>query len=90
MKTLVGEAGKAVRLDNGFPQRGHGWRHVGFVVDKASLGQVSSEYSYLSCQSSRRLLHTHHPSSGTGSIGPVAADVPSGLSSTPPQESTNI
>jgi hypothetical protein len=34
-----------------------------------------------------RLLHTHHHlSSGTGTIGQLVADVPSGLSLTPPQE----
>jgi hypothetical protein len=30
--------------------------HVGFVVNKAALGQVSSEYSGFPCQS----FHTHH------------------------------
>jgi hypothetical protein len=44
--------------------------HVGFVVDKMALEQVSSEYFCFSCQFSfRRLLHTHHLSSGTGTIG---------------------
>jgi hypothetical protein len=46
------------------------WRprsgHVGFVVDKAALGQVFSEYFGFSCQASDRLLHTHHyPVAGT-------------------------
>jgi hypothetical protein len=35
---------------------------VGFVVDKVALGQISSEYFGFSCQSFRRLLHTHHHS----------------------------
>jgi hypothetical protein len=33
-----------------------------------------------------RLLHTHHLSSVAGTIGQLVADVPSGLSLTPPQE----
>jgi hypothetical protein len=33
-----------------------------------------------------RLLHTHYLSSGAGTIGQLVADVPSGLSLTPPQE----
>jgi hypothetical protein len=41
--------GRAVaqRLDAGFPPRRPGFtygQHVGFVLDKAALGQVSSEY----------------------------------------------
>jgi hypothetical protein len=31
-------------------------------------------------------LHTHHPSSGAGTIGQLVGDVPSGLSVTPSQE----
>jgi hypothetical protein len=35
--------------------------HVGFVVDKAALGQVFSEYFHLPCQSSfHQLLHHHN------------------------------
>jgi hypothetical protein len=60
---------------------------VGFVVDKEALGQFFSEYFGLPCQfSSHRLLNTHHLSSGAGTIGQLVADVPSGLSLTPPQE----
>jgi hypothetical protein len=60
---------------------------VGFVVDKVALGQVFSEYFGFPCQlSSHRLLHTHHLSAGAGTIGHLLADVPSGLSLTPPQE----
>jgi hypothetical protein len=60
---------------------------VGFVVDKVALGQVFSEYFGFPCQSSfHRLLHTHHLSSGAGTIDQLVADVPSGLSLTPPQE----
>jgi hypothetical protein len=57
-------------------------------VDKVALGQVFSEYFGFPCQSSFRLLHTHthHLSSGAGIIGQILADVPSGLSLTPPQE----
>jgi hypothetical protein len=44
--------------------------HVGFVVDKVALGQVFSEYFGFPCQFSfHRLLHTHHLSSGAGTIG---------------------
>jgi hypothetical protein len=63
--------------------------HVGFVVDKVALGQVFSEYFGFPCQFSfHRLLHIHHhhQSSGAGTIGQLVADVPSGLSLTPPQE----
>jgi hypothetical protein len=62
--------------------------HVGFVVDKVALWQVFSEYFGFPCQfSSHRMLHTHL-SSGAGTIGQTVADVPSGLSLTPPQEIT--
>jgi hypothetical protein len=60
--------------------------HVGFVVDKVALVQVSSEYFGFPCQSFYRLLHTHHPSSGAGAADQIVADVPSRLSLTPPQE----
>jgi hypothetical protein len=62
--------------------------HVGFVVNKVALGQVFSEYFGFPCQFSfHRLLHIHHHlSSGAGTTGQLVADVPSGLSLTPPQE----
>jgi hypothetical protein len=61
--------------------------HVGFVVDKVTLGQVFSEYFGFPCQFSfHGLLHTLHLSSGAGTIGQLVADVPSGLSLTSPQE----
>jgi hypothetical protein len=58
------------------------------MVDKVALGQVFSEYFGYSCQLSfHRLLHIHdHLSSGAGTIGQLVADVPSGLSLTPTQE----
>jgi hypothetical protein len=60
---------------------------VGFVVGKVTLGQIFSEYFGFPCQFSfHRLLHTHHLSSGAGAIIQLVADVPSGLSLTPPQE----
>jgi hypothetical protein len=38
-----------------------------------------------------RLLDTHnHPSSGAGTIGPIVAEVPSGLSLTPPRETKKL
>jgi hypothetical protein len=82
------------RLVSGFPPRRPGFEprsgHVGFVVDKVELGQVFSEYFGLPCQFSfHRLLHIHHLlSSGSGTKGKFVADVPSGLSLTPPQENT--
>jgi hypothetical protein len=39
------------------------WQHVGFMVDKAALGQVFSAYFSFPCQSSfHQFLHLHnHP-----------------------------
>jgi hypothetical protein len=52
-----------------------------------ALVQVSSKYFGFPCQFSfHRLPHTHHLSSGAGTIGQLVADVPSGLSHTPHQE----
>jgi hypothetical protein len=60
---------------------------VGFVVDEVALGQVFSEYFDFPCQFSfHRLLHIHHLSSRAGTMGQLVADIPSGLSLTPPQE----
>jgi hypothetical protein len=59
--------GRAVtqRLDAVFPPRLPGYAyglHVGFVVNKAALGQVFSEYFGFPCQSFLRFLHYHnHP-----------------------------
>jgi hypothetical protein len=59
--------------------------HVGFVVDKVALGHFFSEYFGFPCQFSfHRLLHTHHLSSGAGTVGQLVAAMPSGLSLTPP------
>jgi hypothetical protein len=56
------------------------------VVDKVALGQIFSEYFGFPCQFSfHRLLHTHHLSSGAGTIGHLLAHEPSGLSLTPTQ-----
>jgi hypothetical protein len=60
-------SGRAVaqRLDAGFPPRRPGFasgQHVRFMVDKAALGQVFSEYFGFPCQSFHRFLHYHnHP-----------------------------
>jgi hypothetical protein len=54
---------------------------LGHVVDKVALWQVFSE-----CQFSFQLLLHNRLSSGAGTIGQLLADVPSGLSLTPPQE----
>jgi hypothetical protein len=55
----------AQRLDAGFPPRRPGFayrQHMGFVVDKAALVQVFSEYFGFPCQSFHRFLHYHnHP-----------------------------
>jgi hypothetical protein len=60
---------------------------VGFLADKGAPGQVFSEsfgiprkFSFI------KMIHTHHLSSGAGTIGQLLADVPSGLNLTPPQE----
>jgi hypothetical protein len=59
--------GRAVaqRLDAGFPPRRPGFaygQHVGFVADKAALGQFFSEYFGFPCQSFHRFLPYHnHP-----------------------------
>jgi hypothetical protein len=61
-------------LVTGFPPRRPVFKpvsgHMGFVVDKATLGQVFSEYFDIPCRIFYRLFHTqHHPSSRTGTIG---------------------
>jgi hypothetical protein len=67
--------------DMPYLKRWPGSSHVGFVVDKSAVGQVFSEYLGF-----HRLLHTQpHPPSGAGTVGQTVADVPSGLSLTPPQ-----
>jgi hypothetical protein len=51
------------RLVAGFPTRRPGFasgQHVGFVVDKAALGQVFSEYFGFPCQSFHQFLHRHN------------------------------
>jgi hypothetical protein len=46
-----------------------------------ALEQVFSEYFSFPCKFSfHRLLHTHHVSSGAGTIGELVIDVPRGLS----------
>jgi hypothetical protein len=58
-----------------------------FVVEKVALGQVFFEYFDLPCQFSfPQLLYTHYLASEAGTRGQLVADVPSGLSLTPPQE----
>jgi hypothetical protein len=51
------------RLVAAFPPRLPGfasWQLVGFVVDKAALGQVFPEYFGFSCQSFHQFLHHHN------------------------------
>jgi hypothetical protein len=56
---------------------------VGFVVDKATLGQVLSEYFGLPCQSLHQFLQ-YHNYPGHGTIGLLVAVVPNGPNWTPP------
>jgi hypothetical protein len=78
-----------MQLVAGFPQRRSEFEpkscHVGFVVDKVDLGQVSSEYFGFSCQFSLHITHSSSIFQGCYSRQ-LVADVPSGLSLTPPQE----
>jgi hypothetical protein len=58
---------------------------------KLRMAQVFAEYFGFPCQFSiHRLLHTHHLSSGAGTIGQLVAAVPSELSLTPPQETKKV
>jgi hypothetical protein len=66
------------------------WDNVAFVVDKVALGQVFSEYFEFSCQFSFHLMPHTHLLSGAGTVGQFVADVPSGLSLTPPHEIKKI
>jgi hypothetical protein len=52
---------------------------------QVALGQVFSEYFGFPFHSFHQLVHTHHQPSGAGTIGQTMADVPSGLSLTPPR-----
>jgi hypothetical protein len=69
--------------------------HVGFVVNRVELGQVFSEYcGFLRQSSFHEMLH-NHLSSEFGTVEQIVADVPRGLSFTPPhpmklKETTNI
>jgi hypothetical protein len=58
-------------------------------MDKVALGQVFSEYFGFPFQFLfHRLLHIlHHLLLGAGTIEQLVADVPIGLSLTPPEES---
>jgi hypothetical protein len=53
---------------------------MGFVMDKAALRQVFSEYFGFPCHTFHRLLHAYHyPSSGTGTAGQIVTKVENGL-----------
>jgi hypothetical protein len=81
-RTVLTDAAKEMRpLVASFAVRwpGFGLRssHVEFVVAKVTLGQVFSEYFGCPCQFAfHRLLHTHHLSSGTGTVDQILACVP--------------
>jgi hypothetical protein len=65
-------------------------RLCGIWGGQSRTGQVFSEYFVFSCQFSfHRLFHTNHLSSEAATIGKLVADVRSGLSLTPPQETKN-
>jgi hypothetical protein len=85
---------KLRQLVAGFPPQGPGFKprsgYVGFVVDKATFGQVFSEYFCFPCQSLHRLLHNHHPSSMAGAVGQIAVDIPIRLGLAPSQEKKNM
>jgi hypothetical protein len=77
------------RLVAGFPPRRTGFDpktdHARIVVNKAALGQVYSESFGFPCQFSvYQMLHTRL-SSAAGTICQLVADIPNGLSLTPPQ-----
>jgi hypothetical protein len=68
----------------GFPPQRPRSGHVGFVVNEMALGQVFSVCFGFPCQFSfHQLLHTHL-SSGAGTMNPLVAGVPRGLSLIPP------
>jgi hypothetical protein len=77
------------RLIADFPQRRPGFdsrSRVEFVVDRVAVEQVFSEYFGFPCQFSFHQLLLTHLSSGARTIDHLVADVPSGLSLTPPHE----
>jgi hypothetical protein len=58
----------------------------GICGGRNGIGEVSSEYFVFPCQFSfHQMLHTHL-SSGAGRTGQLVAELPSGLSLTPPHE----
>jgi hypothetical protein len=60
-------------------------RSCGICGGQSGTGVGLSEYFDFPCQFSfHRLLHTHHLSTEAGTIEQIMADVPSGLSLTPP------
>jgi hypothetical protein len=64
-------------------------RSCGICGGQSGSGAGFSKYFGFPCQFSfHRLPHTHHHHllSGAGTIGQTVADVPGGLSLTPPQE----
>jgi hypothetical protein len=60
--------------------------HVGFMVHEMGLGHIFRYFGFPCQFSFHRLLHTHHLSSGSGIVGQLVTDVPSGLILSPPQE----
>jgi hypothetical protein len=60
--------------------------HVEFVVHKAELGQIFSEYLGFPCHSFHRLLHSSPSIIRGWYIRQVVAELPSRLNLTPPEE----
>jgi hypothetical protein len=77
------------RLVSGFPPRRYGFDprlgRVGFMVDTVAMGFF--QYVGFPCQFLfHQPLHTHHLSFEAGTVGPLVAEVPSGLRLTPHHE----
>jgi hypothetical protein len=64
--------------------------HMEFVVDKVELAQVFSEYFSFPYQFSLNWICYTHLLSGAGTLGPLRAGVPSGLTLTPPHKLKEI
>jgi hypothetical protein len=60
--------------------------HVGFVVDKATLECVFSEYFGFPCQFSFHQMLQTHLSSGAGTTGQLVTGIPNGLSHPAPRK----
>jgi hypothetical protein len=91
---LEGTVSKLRRLFAGFSLRRPGFdprsSHVGFVVDKVEMEQVSFEYFGLSRQFSPHQIFHIHLTSGADTGGQLLADVPSSVSPHPTKLKENL